>query len=391
MPCIDPRCVTALLFTLTLVGSSPAGEPVNFVVGTGFRSALEQPFSPTWDHIDLRMIARTVQEGPGVSLLLDRRIDPTAERSLKVTNATLRESFDRLAAECDAGATIIGSTVYLGPHDTAGKLRTLVALRKAELKELQIPESRRNVLSRSTFFQWADLDQPADLVRRLAEEHRLDSDGIDLIPHDLWAGGVLPEATPIEALSLVLAQFDLTFSWIDQARGVRIEPIPERVAIDRPHDPPRGMSPAEAISRWQEEIPGLEARAAGSKVIVSGTEELHEVVDRARRGGRVAEKAASNAAAQVPPLKLKRYKATIENIPVSDLMRYLENPAQGMVTFEYDRAEFKAAGIDLDRRVSFELKKDSRIEDFLKAAFDPVGVTFEIQDRTVRLKPAKRN
>jgi hypothetical protein len=369
-----------------ILNTSLADEPDNLAAGTAFRSALEQSFTPTWDRIDLRTIVRTMEEGPRVAVLLDRRIDPTAERSLKISSDTLRDCFDRLAAECDAGATIIGSAVYLGPRVTAGKLRTLVALRKAELKELQVPDSRRTVLTRGRALRWADLDRPADLIRRLAEHYRLDVDGLDQIPHDLWAGAAIPEASSIEALSLVLAQFDLTFRWASEARGVRIEPIPERVAIDKPHDPPRGMSPADAIARWNEEIPDLEARAAGGKVIVSGTEELHEVVERVRRGGRATDKTSSGAVAKIPSLNLKRYSGKVENKPVRELLRFLESPAQGLVTFEYDRAEFEAAGIDLDRRVSFELKKGSKVEDFLRAALGPLGVTFEIQDRTVRLK-----
>lgn len=383
---VVPRSVAAFCLVAVVVYQAAADEdPVNLVVGTSFRSALEQPFSPSWDHIDLRAIARAVEEGPRVAILLDRRIDPTCERSLTVSTNTLRESFDRLAAECDAAATIIGNVVYLGPRDTVGKLRTLVALRKAELKELQLPESRRSALGRARSFRWKDLDRPADLVRSLAEEYRLEIEGLDQIPHDLWGAGVLPETTPIEGLTLLLAQFDLTFRFSDQARGVRIETIPDRVAIEKPHDPPRGMSPADAIARWKEEIPDLEARAAGGKVIVNGTEELHELVERVRRGGRPADKP---GAAQLPPLSAKRYNGKVENKTVNDMLRFLETPAQGLVTFEYDRAEFKAAGIDLNTRVSFELK-NANIEGFLKAALGPVGVTFEIQDRTVRLKPAK--
>ncbi|HEY3964874.1 MAG TPA: STN domain-containing protein [Planctomycetaceae bacterium] len=382
------RSCAALLLALFTIGWCKADEPTNLAAGTAFRSALEQPFSPTWDHIDLRVIVRAVEEGPRVAILLDRRIDPTAERSFKVSSDTLRECFDRLAAECDAGATIIGSVVYIGPRSSAEKLRTLVALRRAELKDLQIPESRRNVLTRGKPFRWDDLDRPADVVRRIAEEYRLEVQGVDQIPHDLWAAAALPDAAPVEALSLVLAQFDLSFQWTDETRGVRLEPVPERVAIEKPHDPPRGMSPADAVIRWQEEIPGLEARGEGNKVIVSGTEELHELVERVRRGSRASDKGRPRAAAPLKPLKLQRYSGRIQNKPVGDLLRSLETPGQGLLTFEYDRAEFKAAGIDLNQRINIEFK-NAKIEELLKLALGPLGVTVEIQDRTVRLKPVQ--
>ncbi|MBI3865202.1 MAG: STN domain-containing protein [Planctomycetia bacterium] len=377
-----------LAFAALALPAAAVDEPPNLAAGTSFRSALEQPISPTWDHLDLRTIARTIESGQRVAVLVDRRLDPSGERSLKVSCDTLRECFDRLAAECDGGATVIGNVVYLGPRETAGKLRTLVAMRKNDLKELPLPESRRTAITRTRAFRWNDLDRPADVLRRLAEEYRLEVDGLDQVPHDLWAAAALPDATPIEALSLVLAQFELTFQWTEGARGVRIEPIPERVAIEKSYDPPRGLSPADAIARWQEVLPGLEARPAGGKVVVSGTEEFHEMVDRVRRGKRPDEKP-GRSTAPLPALGQKRYFSKFENVPVSALMRELETPGQGLLTFEYDRAAFKAAGIDLDRRVSFELK-NAKIEGFLKAAFDPIGVTFEIHDRTVRLKPVQK-
>jgi hypothetical protein len=363
-------------------------EPLNLVSGTAFRSALDQPFSSAWDHLDLRAIAGILAEGPHVAVILDRRVDPTAERSLRVQSKTLRDGFDRLAAECGAGATIVGNAIYIGPRGTAAKLRTVMALRKAELKELRIPESRRTALNQGRPFRWNDLDRPADLLGRLGRESHVEIEGLDQIPHDLWAGAALPDSTMIDVLTIILAQFDLTFSWTDGARGVKLEPIPERVTIEKSHDPPRGVSAAETLTRWQAEISDLEARVAGGKVLVTGTDEQHELVDRLRRGGRITDKPGPNTAGQPQALNVKRYNGKIENIPVRALLKNLETSVQGGITFEYDEEELRAAGIDLDRRVSFEMKND-KFPDMLKKALGPVGISFEVENRTVRLKPAK--
>ena len=331
-----------------------------------------------------------IERAQRVSIVLDRRLDPSSSRSLHVGGETLLRCLQRLAADSDAAATVIGNTAYLGPPGTAAKLRTLVALRRQELfdKRWEIPDSRRTALTHKITFRWRDLDRPADLVGRLAGEYSLAVEGLDEVPHDLWAGAVLPDTSAIEALSLVLAQFDMTFAWIDHGQGVRIEPVPLRVVIDKAHDPPRGMTPATALSHWKEEIPELEARAENGKIIVSGTEELLEVVDRVRRGGRANDKMASREGIKPKPLSQQRYNGKIQNIPASAVLKNLESADKGQLTFEYDRAAFKAAGISLETKVTLELK-DAKIEELLKATLDPLGVTFEIHGRTVRLIPSR--
>ncbi len=380
-----------LLFAASWAGIAKADEPIEFVSGSAFRRALEQSISASSDNDNLRGICLGIERAQRVSILLDRRLDPTCSRSLRIGGETLLGCLQRLAAESDAGATVIGNTAYLGPRGTATNLRTLVALRRSELfdKHSEIADSRRIALTHATTFRWNDLERPADLVGRLAGEYSLAVEGIERVPHDLWAGAVLPETTAIEGLSLVLAQFDLTFAWIDHGRGVRIEPVPQRVAIERAHLPPRGMRAAAALDRWKGEIPELEARVEDNKVVVSGTEELHEIVDRVRRGGRANDKASSSEAAKLKPLNLHRFNGKIQNIPASAVLKDLESADKGQLTFEYDRGEFKAAGIDLDKPVTLELK-DAKIEDLLKATLDPLGVTFEIRDRTVKLRPASK-
>lgn len=384
-PC--PVWWALLVVVLGACDRAAAEEPVDFAERGSFSAALAQPFSASWENISLREIVKAIEDAKHVAIVVDRRLDPTAPVSLKASTETLRGCLDRLAAEWDAGTTIVGSVVYLGPRESAGKLRTLVALRTRELFDRQsdFSESRRIALTQGATFGWHDLDRPADLVRRAAADYGLEVEGLEQVPHDLWAGGALPGAGAVETLSLLLAQFDLTFSWTKQARGVRLEAIPARVAIERPHSPPRGMSPADAILRWQEAIPGLEARAENGKIVVNGTEELHEVVDRVRRGGRVGDKGPAAVAARLKPLHLQRYNGKITNVPANAVLRDLETPDKGQLTFEYDRAAFQAAGIDLDRRVSLELK-NATIEDLLRSLLTPLGLTFEIRDRTVRLR-----
>lgn len=380
-------CLFAVLAWSTAV--AVADDSIEFVSGSAFRRALDQSISASSDNDNLREIILGIERAQRISIVLDRRLDPSCSRSLRVAGETLLGCLQRIAAESDAGATVIGNTAYLGPRRTAAKLRTLIALRRQELfdKHGEVPESRRTTLTHPTTFRWSDLEQPADLVGRLAGAYSLSVEGLDQVPHDLWAGATLPETSAIESLSLVLAQFDLTFTWIDYGRGLRIEPVPERVVIDKAHDPPRGTPAATALNRWKEEMPELEARVENGKIVVSGTEEEHEVVERVRRGGRANDKVASQAGPKPKPPHLVRISGKIQNIPASAVLKDLESPEKGSLTFEYDRAAFKAAGIDLEKPVTLELK-NAKIEDLLKGTLDPLGVAFEIDGRTVKMRPA---
>jgi len=369
-----------------------ADDQITFVTGAAFRKAIEQPLSASWgDEATLRTIVEAIQTARRAAILPDRRLDPSCFRTASAAGEPLRTALERLAGQWSAGASVVGNCVYLGPVPSAANLRTLTKLRTDELadKASAIPESRRTALTRGNTFRWNDLDRPTDILSRLSEQYAVSIDGREKIPHDLWGAAVLPEANAIEALSLVLIQFDLTFSWTDHGRGVRIEPAPERVAIERTYSVPRGLSPAAAIERWQEQIPDLSARAESGKVIVSGPIEMHELVDIIRRGGRVPDKAAPANSPPLKPLHLERYTGTIENKPATAVLQYLGGPSQGKLTFEYDAEALKAAGIDLDKPVSLKLK-EATIEELLKLLLDPLGVAYEINDRTVHLKPAKK-
>ncbi len=378
--------------TNALVAADERAEtaPVHFASGAAFRKVVEQPITATWENVNLRTIVRAIEGAKHVAILCDRRIDPTAELFVSASGEPLGDFLERLAAGSQAGGTVVGNTMYLGPRATAARLRTVVALRKLELleKSLGAPESRRNELTRASTIRWDDFDKPADILARLAEKYSLAVEGAEMIPHDLWAGAVIPEATPIEALSLVLAQFELTFAWTDRGEAIRLESLPERVVIEQVHSAPRGKSAAAALADWNEKLPELEARVEAGKIVVSGTVEIQEMIDRLRRGGTLPEKkAAMREDAPLKPLQFERYTLTMRNTPAKLLLKKLESPASGKLRFEYDEDEFKAANITFDKLLSFDAK-NATIEELLKATFEPLGVTFELVDRTVKLKPA---
>src|ERR1700732_4914824 len=74
---------------------------------------------------------------------------------------------------------------------------------------------------------WEDLERPAEIVSRIGQQFGLTIVGLEQVPHDLWAGAAIPDATVCEALSLVLNQFDLTFERLPGGAGVRLVRTPD--------------------------------------------------------------------------------------------------------------------------------------------------------------------
>jgi hypothetical protein len=343
--------------------------------------------------MDLRTIVERIESQKRIAILIDRRIDPSRIRFADAAEEPLHTFIERLAAESNAGVSLLGNVVYMGPVGASSKLRTLAEVRLRELsdKELHVPKARTIELSRGRMIEWDDLDRPADILRRIAEEAGLSLAGLEQVPHDLWARATLPDTSPIEALSLVLVQFDLTFAWIDEGRGARLERVPEAVALERAYSAPRGVSPAGALQRWKEAIPDLDGRVEKGQVIIRGPIEIHELVDRIRRGERISPQAPRDEGPQLKALEKQRYSLKIQQTPASALLKKLGEPAHGKLTFQYDAAELKAAGIDLDKRVTFDVEKVP-IRTLLEQTFDPLGVEFEIdmQSRIVTLRAARR-
>jgi hypothetical protein len=365
--------------------SDVAPAPVPLHVGPLLAADLDRPFAATWENVNLRNIARRISATRHVAILLDRRLDPTCEHSLTAPDEPLRSFLDRLAERVGGMRTVAGNSVYLGPPAAARNLRTLIWLRQQELAADNIPRVRRFDLMQTATFTWEDLAQPADLVRRQAAESQLELQGLEHVPYDLWAGAVIPEATATQVLSLILIQFDLTFEWTDNGNGIRIVPVPGRVALERAHLSAPGQTAEAALAHWRQSLPDLEARIVDDEVLVRGTIEEHETIERLRRPP--SRTAPPPAPRRLKPLKLERYTLRIRETPLRALLEKLSEPAYGQLVFDYDAEALARAGINLDQRVTFEVKT-ATIEQLLEAALKPVGLTFELDDRTARLKPA---
>jgi hypothetical protein len=364
-------------------------ESVRLETGRAFQQALDQPFSATWDHVDLATILRRIGETRRIAVVADRRIDPSREISASASGESLREFLDALGQRNSASLRVVGNVAFLGFGNSAGKLRTLVAVRQSELFDDagKIPPRRQLELTRPATIAWDDLETPSEILAHIARRFEIQVTNPQELPHDLWRGDVFPECSATELLSLVLIQFDRTFEWTEGGTAIRIVPIPEEVGIERRYEPPRGMSPEAALAEWRQSVPGATGVVAGNRIQVRSTVEGHEAIELLRRGGVAAKGGHQNT--KLPPLSRERFTLRVKDARVLSLMQRLSQPGNSQMTFVYDAAEFRSAGIDLGSLVSFELE-NATAEKLLSRMFDPLGVAFELDGRTVTLRPKGR-
>lgn len=365
-------------------GSAPA---IDYATARKFQQMLDNPFAVTWEAVTLRTAAERMATARGVSLLLDRRLDPSQELSLS-WEGSLRELLSNLLPPDEARPSLLENVVYLGPVETAAKLRTVCALRWGELVDDEKQSGRLLKLSRRETVKWDDLDRPVEIVKRLCGQYQVTVENIERVPHDLWAGTVLPQVTFVDALSLVLAQFDLGFEWGKDFQSIRLVDLPEQISIERLHDPQKGNSPAASAEHWREAIAGITAVPQGNKVRVIGTLEQHEQIEQLRRPRSTGSSttAATKGTGRADNLRLKRYTLNIRNKSIRDLMESLAKAPDLRLEFDYDAQTLGAAGVDLDRRVTFEVK-EAAVEELLRKGFESLDVTWTLEGRKVRLKP----
>ncbi len=383
---------TLPLILLALTGQAePDIPPAAELHTTGrFDAALSEvitaSFGSSGDRtIGLRYIVRRIADDRRISILTDRRLDPSRAMTVTVNNAPLADALKQIAASGGGETAIVANTVYLGPPQAAQTIRTLIRLRADELlaEDTDLPPGRHFDLAQRNTLQWDDLEAPRQVITDLATRYDLEVRNPERIPHDLWAAATLPSVTSWEALSLILIQFDLTFRWKSGGAAIEIIPIPPRVALEKRYPLADMQAAAKEVQAAAGELRGLEAREDGSEMVVRGTLEQHERLAQILRPGTESSAPRSSPADDPAPLSRRRFTLRIRNVPAAALIRKLEMSG---IRFAWDAKALAAAGVKLDQPISMDVKMATP-DEFFKAMCEPLGLEFQVDGTTVTLTP----
>ena len=378
--------IVLLAIMATSIASSRSAEPgprrqKHLLTSDKLRQELALPFGAVLDQVELRQITSQISETRQVSILIDRRLDPSHEHRVEIKDVALSEALRQIAALANANASFLDNAVYLGPAAAAKKLRTLIELRANELQSPTsgIPDLRRKELQRRRDISWNDFDTPREILKSITSLNHLEIKNDELIPHDLWSAASLPNATITQALSLVLIQFDLTFCWLSSGQAIELVPIPDKVMIRRSVRP--RLSPLAAMEELRQQFPDASISAGDSELTIVGTAEEHEAISMLLTGTVSTRPAKKDV---LKDIKQRLFTFSVPNpVPLDTVMKKLE---ESDIHFEYDAQEFADAGVDLQQLVDVNVVNASA-DQFFRKLFEPVNLSFVLDRKTVKLKP----
>lgn len=336
--------VTCLMEFPVVVNAAP-------LTGPRLNTALASPARRSWTEFPLRQVLDQLAESHRVSIVLDRRVDPSQETSLDAQALPLGETLDQVAGMVHARMgyahmvntemVSFGSIVYIGPEETARLLSCLAEARREEVR--QMPDRGRAMLTAKPM-RWDDLSTPRGLLQALAEETGVSIGPMEAIPHDLWAAAELPPSTAVDRLTLILAQFDKTFSLAaDTVNGVG---KPQLVIVDIPESMKQSVA---AVTEAEPEIKTTQGGPNG----------------KARTG--------STPSTDLARLRIKRF--AVQEKPVGVVIEYLAR--QWNLTLEVDREKFDDK---LKQRINVT-EENVTVPNLIRAILAPVGLEGELDPK----------
>ncbi len=361
--------MTAVLLLAMMWGAEP------WVTGPKCAVEWDRSLTAVFENAELRNVLKQLGPDRHLALVLDRRIDPNQTVTFSLRQEPLRKGLAEFAATVEAEFVLTENVAYFGPADRARWLRTSIA----QAERMMVPDSAKRPLAVRKTVVWDDLTTPREILVDIAKAFNLHFNNIDMVPHDLWAGATLPNVTPAEALTLVLIQLDLGWTWEPKGRRITLTAWQEPELIERAYQPRGKVTVAGLIDDWHARWPELSLTARDKEVVLRGRVEEHEQVAKAITGGsnRVGLKDAPPT-----PLQQRRFTLDEKNVAVRAVLDELEKTGAEIVL---DQDSLDAAGVDLDRAVSIQMQK-ATVDEFLKAVLDPVKAVAEVDGLTITIR-----
>ena len=204
-----------LIFLFSVpVPSFAQGTNTRWATDKAFQQARHRPFSISWQAAPLRDRIGQLARQQGISVFLDRRIDPRMPINLTASNVTMEQLLLQLCDQQELGFCRLGDTFYVGPKLAAQWL--LISSQTAS----KTKRKTSTVLLKKSASAWPDLTTPKQALDALISDTDLKIENVDLLPHDMMASGNMPPMTLDQRLRLLLIQFELGFELKRNSRTV---------------------------------------------------------------------------------------------------------------------------------------------------------------------------
>lgn len=360
------RAVHVMYCLVAVVGGTAAAAPprvrtaadLERVLGSGVQDVFWSAGTP------LRRALTSFADAQGITILLDRRVDPDSGIELSLRDATVADVVELLAAQCGAVPCLLEAVVYVGPRGAVAGLATVAGQRRQEAR--QLPPARAARMTARRAWGWEELAEPRALLDELVQEAGVTCTGGRQLPHDLWPAVDLPPLAWTDRMTLVLAGFDLTFELDRSGRQVRLVPMPTATPILS--DYPARLTPA-AQAALAQLFPQATWDDAAGRVTLQDVPAEHE---RLRRWlERTANRRPSPARPGRTVITLR-----VTQQPVDAILQAITRQLGISVEIEGE------VSAQLQTHVSIDVQEVT-LDELLTAALAPAGLTFRRQGDAV--------
>ncbi len=367
-------CFSVIWLGLSFNQSFSADQKIAFLRGAEFRRVWHHPVRGSLDPAPLRAVMQQLCQNPRLAWIIDRRMDPDQLLTCEPLEAPLSEFLPKQLKSIQADAVVLGDTIIVGPEAAIRWLRTLAEIQRTELLAQGRDAKLVQALSRPVELHWDDLSQPRILAVEVAGRAKLNLQGVESIPYDLWGSGDLVGLTPGEALTLLAWQYEMQLTW--RAGGQpALSPLQTPVSVSR-----LVRIPEAQLDSVKSQFAELICDPEGKSHRVRGRVEELETLDVWLKGG---------AAPRVKPkppavdLRKRKFKLKVENAALLDILKRLK--AQG-IPIEWNEDTLIAAGVDVQFKLQFDLQ-DASIEELLSALCQPAGLQFRLTEQGAEIFP----
>jgi len=372
-----PHSLAAAGLTLTVLFGAMAADAAAgaWMTGARLQKRLQQPVDIMWSGNPLRRALGGLSAAQDVAVLLDRRVDPGQKVDLSLNDAPLQIALERIAQCRNLGLSRLGAVFYFAPPEAAARLRTVAALRHEAARKLPPQAGRKFLLPKR--LAWDDFATPGELLEQLAGEGGFEILAADLVPHDLWAAADLPPMPLVDRLTLVLAQFDLTFQLSRDGRQIKLVPLPKDVALVRSY--PGGTRPSIVARKFATLAPDAQIKVVGDKVYVKGLVEDHERITAPRRRPTEA-----SVQPTVPVERIRIERMSVKEKPIGPLLEQLAEKLN--LELRIDHQALQKAGVSLEERVTVQVENVT-VDELLQAVIQDLPLRFRRRNNVVEIGP----
>jgi len=217
-----------------------------------FQQSRHRAFSISWQAAPLRDRIGQLARQQGISVFLDRRVDPRTPINLTASNVTMEQLLLQLCEQQELGFCRLGDSFYVGPKLAAQRLMI------GSTSSTKAGRKTSTALLKKSASDWPDLTTPKEALNALVAEAGLELENADLLPHDLMPSGNMPPMTLDRRLRLLLIQFDLDYELNRNARTLVL-----KRASDLPTTGSVRFSDVDlSLAEYQE----IKAKAGGSRM-----------------------------------------------------------------------------------------------------------------------------